>query len=465
MENFSKAFFTLQANQFKSAKTTAKQRIKKLEALQNAIEKTYRKALQKAVYADFKKPFVETDITEIYPLISEIKYTIKHLKSWMRKQKVATPIALLGSRSWYVYEPKGVCLIIAPWNYPISLTFSPLIAAIAAGNVVLIKPSELTKNTTKILQEIITAIFPKEEVFLATGGAETATKLLKLPFHHIFFTGSPAVGKLVMEAASKNLTSVTLELGGKSPVIIDTTISIKMAAKRIAWGKFINNGQTCIAPDYVFVPASKQNEFIQALQQELLQFYSVNPEASNSYCRIVNTKHFKRLQEYLEDAISKGAKIEFGGTLNPLENYFSPTLLTVVPEDALVLQEEIFGPILPIKTYTSLEEVLDYITAKPKPLALYIFSKNSKTINTILQNTRAGSTAINQVVLQFANESLPFGGTNTSGIGKSHGFFGFQEFSNKRSVLKQNFKGSIEWLFPPYTKFTKKLIDATIKWL
>lgn len=453
-----------QAHQFVVGNSSHKERIAKLNALKKAIEATYKDAIRDALYADFKKPSIETDVTEIYPVVSEIKFVTSHLKQWLSNQKVDTPLALIGTSSYIKYEPKGVCLIISPWNFPLNLTFGPLVSAIAAGNTVIIKPSEMTPNTSKVMATIVQSIFKEDEVALIQGDAETSQELLKLPFNHIFFTGSPAIGKLVMKAASEHLTSVTLELGGKSPTIIDETANLKSAAKKIAWGKFINCGQVCIAPDYILIHESIKNEFLREVKIQLETFYNNNAETSESYGRIVNQKHFKRLTNHLMDAKSKNATIEIGGNYSETDNFIEPTVISNLPEDATLMQEEIFGPILPIKTYKTIDEVIQYINSKEKPLALYIFSSSKKQINHIINNTRAGSTCINNNVLQYSNHHLPFGGSNNSGIGKSHGFFGFEEFSNKRSVLKQNFKGAMELLFPPYTDFKKKMADFTIKW-
>lgn len=461
---FQEIFDLQKENQFTIGNSTYKERIKKLKALKKAIEITYRDKIRQALHDDFKKPFIETDLTEIYPVIGEIKHAIKNLKEWTSKQQAETPIALIGTSSWIVHEPKGVCLIISPWNFPVNLTFGPLVSAIAAGNTVILKPSEITAHTSNVMKEIISAVFNKNEVVLVEGEVDVSQELLKLPFNHIFFTGAPSIGKIVMKAAAEHLTSVTLELGGKSPTIVDKTANIKSAAKKIAWGKFMNNGQTCIAPDYLLVHESVKDELIEALRQQLKNYYTDDASTSNSYCRVVNERHFKRLQDNIDDAIKHKATIEIGGTTNKKENYIAPTIISNLPDEALLLQNEVFGPILPLKTYKTIEEAIDYINSKEKPLALYIYSKNNATVKKIINNTRAGSTCINHNVLQFSNHHLPFGGSNNSGIGKTHGYYGFLEFSNMRSVLKQNFKGSIELLFPPYNKKKEKLANATIKW-
>ena len=462
--NYLKVFSALKANQFNIGNTTYKERIVKLEKLKKALEYSYKQRIREALYLDFKKPYLETDFTEIYPVIDEINFIKRNLRPWSKKQSVETPITLLGSSSWIKYEPKGVCLILSPWNFPINLTFGPLVSAIAAGNTVILKPSEMTPNASKVMSEIVKEVFSKDEVLLIEGDAETAQELLRLPFNHIFFTGSPAIGKLVMKAASEHLASVTLELGGKSPVIIDDSVNLERTVKKIIFGKFLNAGQTCIASDYVLIKDTIKDEFVSLFSKYLKVFYSENPETSSSLCRIVNQKHFERLKAHLKDAISKNAVIVVGGSYNEEDCFLEPTLISDLPENASLLQEEIFGPILPLVTYKTMEEAVTYINAKEKPLALYIFSKNKKRIDFILSNTRAGSTAINHNLVQFLNPNLPFGGSNNSGIGKSHGFFGFQEFSNQRSVLRQHTFGAIDLLYPPYNKLKQKIVDLTIKW-
>ncbi len=453
------------ANALVIGNTTYKQRVKKLNALKKAVEVTYRDRIKQALYDDFKKPFTETDLTEIYPVVSEIKHVKSNLKSWMKRQKVDTPLALIGSSSWYKYEPKGVCLIISPWNFPLNLTFGPLISAIAAGNTAILKPSEMTPNITGVMEDIIKDLYDENEIAMVQGEVEVSQELLKLPFNHIFFTGSPNVGKIVMKSAAEHLTSVTLELGGKSPTIVDKTANVKSAAKKIAWGKFINNGQICVSPDYLLIHEEIKDEFLLEFKKQVKSFFSEDASKSDSYCRIVNESHFNRLASHIEDAKSKNASIEIGGKTNSDENFIEPTVISNLPEESTLFQEEIFGPILPIKSYKTIDEIISYINSKEKPLALYIYSKSKSVTNKIINNTRAGSTCINTNVLQYSNHNLPFGGTNNSGIGKSHGIFGFQEFSNMRSVLKQHTKGSIELLFPPYNNFKKKLADFTIKWL
>ncbi|MBT5394171.1 MAG: aldehyde dehydrogenase family protein [Flavobacteriaceae bacterium] len=464
MKDIQEIFKAQSQHQYTLGNSSASQRISRLNALQKAIEKTYRKDLQEALFKDFKKPVIETDLTEIHPVISEIKLIKKQLKSWMLPLRVKTPFVFIGSSSYVIQEPKGVCLIISPWNFPVNLTFGPLASAIAAGNTVIIKPSEMTPHTAAVMAEIVSAVFKPEEVSLFEGDATVAQSLLSLPFNHIFFTGSPTVGKIVMGAAAKHLSSVTLELGGKSPTIVDASANIDQAAKKIAWGKFLNNGQICVAPDYLLIEHSIKEAFIIAFIKHTKHFYSEQVSKSEDYGRIVNQKHFERLLAHLEDAKKNGGTIEMGGDFIASENYISPTLISGLTADATLLKDEIFGPILPLKTFKKIEEVIDYINAGEKPLALYLFSKKPAIIKQVLRNTRAGSTAINHSVVQYSNHHLPFGGSNNSGIGKAHGYYGFQEFSNQRSVVKQFSFSAVEMLMPPYTPLKKRLSEWTTKW-
>ncbi|MCX2719202.1 aldehyde dehydrogenase family protein [Lentiprolixibacter aurantiacus] len=453
-----------QKNQFAVANTSFKTRIQKLNKLKKAVEETYREQILQAIYDDFKKPATETDLTEVYQIVGEIKFVRSRLRSWMGKQRVETPLTLTGSSSWVRYEPKGVCLIISPWNFPFNLTLGPLISAVAAGNTVIIKPSEMTPNSSRVMKQIIEAVFPENEVALLEGEVEVAQELLKLPFNHIFFTGSPKVGKLVMQAAAQNLSSVTLELGGKSPTIVDQSANLKTAARKIAWAKFMNAGQVCISPDYLLVQESVKEVFLSELQKQIRAMFTESPSQSDSYARIVNSRHLKRLMASLEEARGKGGEVVTPEQIETEDNYFPPTLVLNPPQDSTLMQEEIFGPILPVISYGKTEEAIAFINQKEKPLALYIYSKNRKTAKKIIQNTRAGATCINNSVVHYANHNLPFGGSNNSGIGKSHGFYGFKAFSNERAILKQHTPGAMELLFPPYTNLKKKLARLTIKW-
>lgn len=443
--------------------SNARQRLEKLNRLGAAITR-YKQDIYDATFSDFKKPSAEVDLAEIFPIMHEIAHAKRHLKSWMKAKRVPATLAMLGTQSAVRCEPKGVCLIISPWNYPLNLSFGPLVSAIAAGNTAIIKPSEMTPHCSALIKRIVEEVFDPQEVAVFEGAAEVSTKLLTLPFNHIFFTGSPAVGRIIMKAASEHLASVTLELGGKSPVIIDETANLKAAARNVVWGKFSNNGQTCIAPDHVFVHKRVLNQFVAHARSHIEAFYGKEEEQHNSpdYCRIVNERHYHRLSNMLKDAKEKGGTVAVGGLSVVDDRFISPTLLTDTPDDATIMQEEIFGPLLPIISFSDIDKVLDRINQQPKPLALYIYSKDNQQITKILANTSAGGTCINHSVVQFLHGNLPFGGVNNSGLGSSHGYYGFKAFSHERSVLRDRFSIT-HWLFPPYTASVKRLINLIVR--
>ena len=431
------------------------ERIKKLKSLKNWI-KNNEKLICEEVYKDFEKGEEEVLLSEIKPIIDEINHNISQLSMWAKPKRVETPLAFIGSKSEIRYEPKGVTLIIAPWNYPFNLCIGPLVSAIGAGCSAIMKPSENTPNTSNLIERMTTELFEKKEVAVIQGGAEVTTEILKLPFNHIFFTGSPKVGKIVMKAASENLTSVTLELGGRNPTIIDETANIKDAAQKIIWGKFLNSGQTCIAPNYIYVHESQAQNLKDNLIEQLDKQY---PKTDKTKTKIVNSDHFGRLTDLLAKTITDGGKVLYGGEKDEKLNFLSPTLVDDITIDSPIFQEEIFGPLLPILTYSNLEEIIETVNKTEKPLALYVFSKSRKNQNYILNNTSSGTTAINETTIQFAQSHLPFGGVNNSGIGKAHGEFGFHEFSNLKSVFKQRVGlTSLKLIYPPYTNFKKKLI-------
>ncbi|HYC88355.1 MAG TPA: aldehyde dehydrogenase family protein [Thermoanaerobaculia bacterium] len=448
-----------QANRAAVASTTAAQRIEKLRRLERALL-ARRDELRAAMWEDYRKPPAEVDLSEIYPVVSEARHAISHLRRWMRPRRVGTRLALVGSRSTLVYEPKGVVLIIAPWNFPFNLTLGPLVSAIAAGNCAILKPSELTPASTACMKRILGDLFEENEVAIVEGDATVAEELLRRKWDHIFFTGSPAVGRIVMKAAAEHLTSVTLELGGKSPVIVDRTADLDEAAKKIAWGKFFNSGQVCIAPDYLLVDESIRDAFLPKLRASI---EALGNEGSRSI--IVNDRHAARVKKLVDASVDAGAKVEHGGACNGRE--IEPTVLSNVTMDAPVMQGEIFGPVLPVMTYRSLTDAFSIIESREKPLVLYAFSRSRKVVREILARTRAGGTAINHTLVHFYQLELPFGGVGHSGVGKSHGFYGFEAFSNARGVLDQRVPFSaIELLFPPYGgKMKKWLIDFTVRWL
>lgn len=447
--------------------STAEERIERLNQIKIWIKKN-QDEIRNALNSDFNKPIPETDLSEIYPVTSEINHTIKNLKSWMKAKSVSTPMPMLGTKAKILFEPKGTSLIIAPWNYPFNLAVAPMISALAAGCTVILKPSEMTPHTSALVQKMVEDLFDSSEVAVFQGKADVAQTLLSLPFDHIFFTGSPGVGKIVMKAASENLTSVTLELGGKSPAIVDNTADLKDAAGKLVSGKFINCGQTCIAPDYILVHQEQCSELVMEMKLAIQKMYDPNYKGidkSPDLARIVNEKHFLRINGYLTDAINKGASLEFGGKTDLAHRYFEPTILSNVNDEMDVMQEEIFGPILPIMTYQNLDEAIEYINSKPKPLALYFFGNDSKATNKVLTETSSGNAVINDCVLHFLHNELPFGGVNNSGIGKAHGHFGFLAFSNEKGILKQRVgMNNTSLLKPPYGAKAKQIISSLIKW-
>jgi aldehyde dehydrogenase (NAD+) len=446
-------------------KSSSAERIEKLKKLQKYML-AHQNELFDALYQDFRKSTSEVIIAELLGVKREIDHMVKHVNAWMKPQKVSTPLLLLGTQGHIQYEPKGLCLIIAPWNYPFNLAINPLVHAIAAGNAIIVKPSEMSEHTSAFIKKMITSLYDPSEVFCIEGDAQVSTFLLEQKFDHIFFTGSPAIGKIVMSAAAKHLTSVTLELGGKSPAIVGPTADMESIVQKIAWGKFLNNGQTCIAPDYVYVHEKVHFQFLAGLENAIQAFYNPDSkgiEKSKDYARIVNRRHFDRIVRLLDDAIEKGAKVIFGGELNPETNYISPTVLSQCTLDMAIMQEEIFGPILPVLTYRSEEEIINYLSHEEKPLALYVFSEDKTFTDYIIQNTSAGASVVNDCLIQFGHPSLPFGGVNNSGIGKSGGKFGFQEFSHAKSVLVQK-TNSLRFFYPPYTLRTKWLIEQVLKW-
>ena len=432
-------------------KENAVQRISRLNRLKEVIA-TNEKEIFKALQSDLRKSNFEAAVTELIFVYGEIDFAISNLKSWMQPKRIGKTWSNPFAKNRIYYEPKGVCLIIAPWNYPFQLIMSPLISAIAAGNAIIVKPSELSPATSKVVSKIINEAFDQKEVACFEGDADLSTALLKLPFDHIFFTGSTAIGKVVMEAAAKNLTSVTLELGGKSPTIIDKDVDLAKAAEKIAWGKLVNSGQTCIAPDYIFVHEQQLDEFISLYKSAATKMFFRTPGniEPKSYGKIISSKHFLRLKELVDEAVEQGARIDFGGTFDEQNQTINPVLLSKIAEGSKVMEEEIFGPILPILTYTNLNEAIDQINAKSKPLALYIFSKNSKNIKDIIKNTSAGGTCVNDVLIHISNPKLPFGGVNGSGMGSSHGFYGFKNFSHERAIMFQRSIDFNKMVYPPY---------------
>ena len=421
--------------------STADERIAKICKLRDAVI-AHTEDCYHAAYADFKKPPGEVDLAEILPICVEANDAIRKLKKWMKPTRVWPTLLTGGTRSHVQYVPRGRCLIVGPFNYPINLTLAPLVSAVAAGNTAILKPSELTPHMSALIAKIVGEVFSEDEVAIFQGEADVAQALQELPFDHIFFTGSPAIGKLVMAAAAKNLTSVTLELGGKSPTIVDASANLKLAAKNIMWAKFANSGQTCIAPDHVFVHESVKDQWVDICREELKKAYGTSladQQNSPHLAHMVNARHTGRVKALLEDATAHGARSLTGGGMGESDCFIQPTLLDKVPDAARVMQEEIFGPLLPIIGFTNLDEVIERINAGPKPLALYVYSKTEKNIDAVLTRTVSGGACVNHSLMQFLQGNLPFGGVNNSGIGNAHGHYGFKAFSHERGVVRTQF--------------------------
>ena len=440
-------------------KSSAAERSARLARLLDALM-ARREAFAAAFAKDLGKPAVEVDLTELLPVIDDIRHAQKHLKRWMRPQRVAPTLVTLGTKARIVYQPRGRCLIIGPWNYPVSTLVGPLVSAVAAGNTAILKPSEFTPNVNAVIGEIVAEVFEPAEVAMVEGAIETSTHLLALPFEHVFFTGSPAVGKVVMAAAAKHLASVTLELGGKSPVVVDASADLRHAAEHVMWGKLVNAGQTCVAPDHLYVHRSVMDRFVALCREVLAERFGADAAAvaaSESLGRMVHSRHAQRVVALVDDAVAQGARVLAGGAHDAQRRYVAPTLLAEVPDAARIAQEEIFGPVLPIAPFDSLDEVIARINAAPKPLALYLWSRDAGAVEQLRSETSSGSFCVNLCLQQYAHQNLPFGGVNNSGIGNAHGFFGFKAFSHERAVLAGGPFSALKLLFPPYTAGKAKL--------
>ncbi|WP_456867022.1 aldehyde dehydrogenase [Galbibacter sp. BG1] len=420
-----------------------------LKRLKSEI-KNREKDICDALYADFKKSEFETLLSETQYILGELNDAIKKIHSWTREKTVSASLINFPSSAKIIKEPYGTVLIIAPWNYPFQLAISPLIGAITAGNTAIIKPSELTPNTATIISEIIKAVFPENYVSVVQGDKDISTALLQERWDYIFFTGSPQVGKIVYQAAAKHLTPVSLELGGKNPCIIDETAKLKQAAKRIVWGKFLNGGQTCIAPDYILVASNIKDKLIQHLKNEIIAAYSENPKNSSDYPRIVNKNNFDRLSKLINNE-----DIAFGGVIDKTDCYISPTLINEPSLESDLMKEEIFGPLLPIISYNSEEEIQSIITSYEKPLSLYVFSNRRQFSNKIMKQFSYGGGVINDTIVHFLNKRLPFGGVGHSGIGAYHGDLTFDVFSHHKSVVRKGTWLDIPLRYAPYSKKMK----------
>ncbi|MCG2440450.1 aldehyde dehydrogenase [Staphylococcus epidermidis] len=438
--NNSKAFFNTHKTK------NLKFRKQQLKLLSKNI-KNHENELLDALYKDLGKSKVEAYATEIGMLLKSIKLMRKELKNWSKTKQTDTPLYLFPTKSYIKKEPYGTVLIIGPFNYPVQLVFEPLIGAIAAGNTAIVKPSELTPHVAIVIKDIIEDTFDEAYVSVVEGGIEETQTLLSLPFDYMFFTGSEKVGKIVYEAAARKLIPVTLELGGKSPVIVDDTANIKVASERISFGKFTNAGQTCVAPDYILVQRKVKNDLIKALKKTITEFYGENIEKSPDFGRIVNQKHFNRLNDLIQ--IHKD-NVVFGGNSSKEDLYIEPTLLDNITNDNKIMKEEIYGPILPIITYDNFDEVLEIIQSKSKPLSLYLFSEDENMTHRVVEELSFGGGAINDTLMHLANPNLPFGGVGSSGIGQYHGKYSFDTFSHMKSYTFKSTRLESSLFFPPY---------------
>ncbi|MGO8953205.1 MAG: coniferyl aldehyde dehydrogenase [Rhodomicrobium sp.] len=431
--------------------------VKLRDAVKNEAE-----AIASAISADFgNRSRHETLLADVWPVIASARHTLHHLRSWMKPKSVAVGLELLPARARILYQPLGVVGIISPWNYPFQLAIMPLMAALAAGNRAMLKPSELTPRTSEFLASFLGKLYPAEKVATVLGGPEAGAAFAALPFDHLFYTGSTAVGRKVMLAAAQNLTPVTLELGGKSPCIVGEDAALPAAAESIASGKLLNAGQTCIAPDYVLVPEARREEFLNLLQAAVRKLYPslrTNPD----YTSIVNGRHYGRIARYIEEARQRAVRvIEINPANEPLpadERKIAPTLLIDPPDDAAVMREEIFGPVLPVKSYGSLDEAIDYVNSHPRPLALYYFGAGRESRDKVLNRTASGGASVNETLMHVVVENLPFGGVGPSGMGAYHGEYGFQTFSHRKGVFLQSPLNGTGLLRPPYGRLAGKML-------
>ncbi len=442
----------------------ARFRIQQLRLLAQAIKRNENQILQ-ALKADLNKPAFEVYASEILMVLEEIDYALKHVKSWAKPQKVATGLTQFRASNYIYTEPLGVVLIIGPWNYPFQLTLSPLVNAIAAGNCAIVKPSEIALHTSQVIAKMITEQFHPGFISVVEGGIETNQALLAEKFDRIFFTGSASVGRIVLEAAAKHLTPVTLELGGKSPCLVDLECDLNLAAKRIVWGKFLNAGQTCVAPDYLMVPKTIKAELIGQIRNAVGEFYGTDPQLSPDYARIINDKQFTRLVELLDESRAEG-EIVLGGNTDPVERYIAPTIIDRLLPHSKIMVDEIFGPILPILEYEDLSEAIAFIQSRPKPLALYFFSTNRENQARVIKEIPFGGGCINDTISHIIYPALPFGGIDESGMGSYHGKAGFDTFSHRKSIMHKSLFPDIPLRYPPYKNklyFLKWVVSNLLK--
>lgn len=457
MEQYLDALMEAQQTYFLSGATRSYEfRVEQLHRLKAAIQR-YESEIMAALKQDLGKPDLEAYAGEVGFVYAELSHVLKELKTWMRPQRVSTPLTLQPGKSFVISEPLGKVLIISPWNYPFQLLIAPLIGALAAGNCAVLKPSELAPHTAQVVERLIGEIFAREYVAVVQGGVEASEALLARKWDHIFFTGSSSVGRIVARAAAEHLTPVTLELGGKSPCIVDRDTDLDVTARRVAWGKFFNAGQTCVAPDYLLVDAAVKEPLLERLIRQIGEFFGPDPAQSEDYARIISPRHFDRLVGLLAEG-----RLVIGGQHDRATRYIAPTIMDEPPLTAPVMQEEIFGPILPVLTYRTLDEAIHLVRQFPKPLALYLFSNSEATQQRILSELSFGGGCINNTLMHLSNPHLPFGGVGESGMGAYHGKFSFETFSHRKSIVQSSQGLDPKVVYQPY-KGKLKLVRMLLK--
>lgn len=431
-------------------------RISQLKILKEAFLK-HEKNLYAALKADLNKSEMESFTTEVGITITEIEHNLNNIKEWTESQNVSTPLFFLPAKSYIRYEPYGVSLVISPWNYPVKNLFGPVLGAMTAGNCCVLKPSELAPNTSSAIKKMISEFFEEKYMCVVEGGVPETTELLKEKFDYIFFTGGTEIGRVIYQAAAKQLTPVTLELGGKSPTIVDKDINLEVTARRIAWGKFTNAGQTCVAPDYILVHKNIKKQFIQKVAEITKEFFGEDASKSNDFGRIITDRHFERVKKLI------AGEIVLGGKTDASQRYIAPTIIDNVKAGDKVMQEEIFGPVMPVIEYEKTEDAIEFVNNRERPLAMYIFSKSDKFVEKILNETTSGGVCVNDVMLHLGNVRLPFGGIGSSGMGAYNGRIGFETFSHKRAVLKRSFWFDVKQRYAPYTQGKLNFIRFAVR--
>lgn len=454
------ALFELQRrHRWRTAQTTAAERRELLRRLGAGIQR-HRTALAEALALDLGKSRAEAEITELHPTMEELRHAVRHLPRWMAPRRVRTPAPLLGTRSEVEVQARGVTLILSAWNYPVNLALVPLVASLAAGNTVILKPSEKAPATARALRRLLEDVFDPRLVAVVEGDAGVAQALTELPFDHIFFTGSGAIGQRVLAAAAPHLTSVTLELGGKSPALVHESADLDLTAERLAWGKLLNAGQTCVAPDYVLVPQVLRDSLLERLAPVIARRFGEGERLrrGTDYGRMVDARSVERLSRLTRESVAQGARVALGGEFDPASRFISPTVVTDVTPEMPLMTEELFGPVLPVLTYRDFGEALALVRRLDPPLALYVFAEDRAAAEQVRRGTTSGGLVVNGTVVHLSNPHLPFGGVGPSGMGRYHGEYGFRTFSHERAVLHEGRRSGVRFLYPPYGRPLPRLV-------